>query len=118
MEFGYFWGWTVIGVKVGIYYEIGPQSPSLDSQGDRKATHGNVNWIFQVENRGSSLPQELFNKYVIKASHSRSQPLTRDSQQICYKRSSGAQPQDTLGPVLTLGIHMCSPMFAMQPKGG
>ena len=62
MEFGYFWGWTVIGVKVGIYYEIGPQSPSLESQGGRKATDGNVNWMFQVENRGS-LPQELFNKY-------------------------------------------------------
>ena len=75
MEFGYFWGWTVIGVKVGIYYEIGPQSPSLDSQGDRKATHGNVNWIFQVENRGSSLPRELFNKYDIKASHSLSQKI-------------------------------------------
>ena len=69
MEFGDFLGWGVIGVKVGIYYEIGPQSPSLASQGGEKATHGNVNWMFQVENRGSPASHksyQLFNKYAIK----------------------------------------------------
>ena len=66
---GIFLGWSVIGVKVGIYYEIGPQSPSLASQGGEKATHGNVNWMFQVENRGSPASHksyQLFNKYAIK----------------------------------------------------
>ena len=52
MEFGaFFVAATVIGVKEGIYYEIGAESPSLDSQGGRKATHGNVNWRAQVENK-------------------------------------------------------------------
>ena len=52
MEFGdFFVATTVIGVKAGIYYEIGAESPSLDSQGGQKATHGNVNWKAQVENK-------------------------------------------------------------------
>ena len=52
MEFGdFFVARTVIGVKEGIYYEIGAESPSLDSQGGQKATHGNVNWMAQVENK-------------------------------------------------------------------
>ena len=48
---GFFVATTVIGVKAGIYYEIGAESPSLDSQGGQKATHGNVNWKAQVENK-------------------------------------------------------------------
>ena len=62
---GFFVATTVIGVKEGIYYEIGAESPSLDSQGGRKATHGNVNWRAQVENK-LWLLQQVFNKYARK----------------------------------------------------